>query len=225
MGAAAAAARLAGELGDPVTAGLFCGESGGVASDVLWNSTPGGRQREGDWPVGVAWCRAGPEVGRPWGRGGSGPGSRGVGIEWDQSDEHRWEAPWGGGARSVLRARRCPGWDRARRGRHDSWRQPTVGEGCTGSGSGRTSFCDSGEDNQLRKNSSERSLDEGNQGLVTGLIDVAWGSRCPSRSGAGRRANDVSNDSRGGTRVGGRARQVERVLDDAHRPLRRGRSP
>ena len=32
-----------------------------------------------------------------------------------------------------------------------------------GVGMGRTSFCDSGEDNQLRKNSSSLSLDEGNR--------------------------------------------------------------
>ena len=189
VGAAAAAARLAGELGDPVTAGLFCGESGGVASDVLWNSAWVDDGERGDWPVGVAGS-AGAFRGRPalassrrfrtW----VARGRDRVGSE----DEHGGRQGGGGrGSGSVSRARRRTrvGRSRAWRGRHDSWRQPTVGEGW-GSGYGTHQLLRLGRGQPVEEELVELELGRGEPVDVL-HVDVAWGRRGTGDRGGQRR--------------------------------------
>ena len=227
--AAAAAARLAGELGDPVTAGLFCGESGGVASDVLWNSAWVDDGERGTGPWGWRGARGPSEVGRPWRRrGGSGPGWRGVGIEWDQRMNMVGGRGGGRGSGSVsARARRRTrvGRSRAWRGRHDSWRQPTVGEGW-GSGYGTHQLLRLGRGQPVEEELVELELGRGEPVDVL-HVDVAWGRRGTGDRGGQRRfKRRRATTSWGGTRVlAGRARQTHRSLHEGATSLRRGRSP
>lgn len=188
-------------MGEPGPGGVcapFCGDSGGVASDgAAEKSALVDDGESGDADVGVCGsvgaCRGRPALAssrrlRTWGRGT-------------------------GGEEEVRRSG-------ARRGWFYFGSTQRAGVVSVGSrlkrGSGRTSFCDSGDESQLRKNSSSLSLDDGN--LLTLFISLpgrvdgegaavsAPAGRCRGKRNAKSGGDSWASPGDGPPRVGAGAR-------------------
>ena len=127
-------------------------------NDILYlRCAASGFHSAADLPPMEAALEAHPDA--PAGGGYPGPG----GGQYPESWGGRRSGSWGGGhPKPRGRKRATPGG-----GAHPQLSEgaggPRRGGMGGGGGMGRTSFCDSGEDNQLRKNSSSLSLDEGNR--------------------------------------------------------------